>query len=272
MNTVVLTAPFDPVTQAEMEYAAAVLKRPDVDAVILAAEADGVIDQKKRLAFLKRAVRPYRKMYCASSEGLNGERLSDELIDSERIVREGAFRKAAFGIRALLAEGMDYLETAVDALCKPKRAAHSRSVAELCRTLAKIHGIDPDKAWKTGMLHDVTKAWPDDKGMALLEIYAPEIVPMAPAVYHSYTCPVFLKTVMGIEDQEILQAIREHTLGTCSGTLSKILYIADKIEPTRGYDVSKETELAKKDLDAAFKLVYMEAEQYRERRTDGGTA
>ena len=36
MNTVVLTAPFDPVTQAEMEYAAAVLKRPDVDAVILA--------------------------------------------------------------------------------------------------------------------------------------------------------------------------------------------------------------------------------------------
>ena len=74
---------------------------------------------------------------------------------------------------------------------------------------------------------------------------------------------------MGIEDRKILDAIRQHTLGDCTGPLSKILYIADKIEPTRGYDVSKETELAMKDLDAAFALVYREAEEYRERRMDG---
>ena len=269
MSTVILTAPFDPVTAAELEAAAAVLKQPGVTGVILAVEEEGVLGREARLKYLSRAVRPYRKMYCAYADDVSGSRLAEALIDSERVVREGAFRKAAPGIRAALAEGMDYLETIVDARCKPKRALHSRSVAKLCGRLAEIHGIDPDKAWKTGMLHDLTKAWSEEEGRALLEWYAPEIVPMAPAVYHSYTCPVFLKTVMGIEDREILQAIRQHTLGDCTGKLSKILYIADKIEPTRGYDVSKETELAEKDLDAAFRLVYMEAEQYRERRTDG---
>ena len=269
MSTVVLCAPFDPITDPELQAAAAVLKRPDVTAVILAAEDEGVLDVQTRLSFVKRAVRPYRRMHAALACDVSGIRLEESLIDSERIVREGAFRKAAPGIRKTLAEGMLYLDTAVDACCKPRRAAHSRSVADLCRKLAEAHGLDSDKAWKMGMLHDLTKAWPEEKGRAMLEIYAPEAVSYAPPVYHSFTCPVFLKTVMGIEDREILQAIRQHTLGDCTGPLSKILYIADKIEPTRGYDVTRETELALKDLDAAFALVYREAEEYRERRMDG---
>ena len=269
MSTVVLCAPFDPISEAELQAAAEVLKQPDVRTVILAVEEEGVLDPETRLRFVKRAVRPYRRMYAALACDVSGIRLEDSLIDSERIVREGAFRKAAPGIRKTLAEGMLYLETVVDAHCKPHRALHSRSVADLCRTLANAHGFDEDKAWKMGMLHDVTKAWSEEQGRALLKVYAPEAVSYAPPVYHSFTCPVFLKTVMGIEDREILEAIRQHTLGDCTGPLSKILYIADKIEPTRGYDVSKETELAMKDLDAAFALVYREAEEYRERRMDG---
>ena len=269
MSTVVLCAPFDPITEAELQAAAAVLKRPEVSMVILAVEDEGVLDAETRLCFVKRALRPYRRMHAALACDVSGVRLDDSLIDSERIVREGAFRKAAPGIRKILAEGMRYLETAVDARCRPHRASHSRSVAALCRTLAQVHHLDSDKAWKMGMLHDLTKAWSEEEGRALLEVYAPEAVSYAPPVYHSFTCPIFLRTVMGIEDREILDAIRQHTLGDCTGPLSKILYIADKIEPTRGYDVSKETELAMKDLDAAFALVYREAEEYRERRMDG---
>ncbi len=272
MSTAVLCAPYDPITSEELAYAAETLKKPGISRVILAVEEEGILDRRERMKLAERAVSPYRRIFCAYSEDVSGIRLSDELIDSERIVREGAFRKAAPGIVRILAEGSQYLETAVDALCKPKRAVHSRSVAELCRRLAAIHGVDPEKAWRAGMMHDLTKKWPDEKSRALLEIYAPEKTEYPSPVWHSFTCPVFLKTVMGVEDRQLLQAIAQHTLGDCTGTLSKILYIADKIEPTRGYDVSKETELAERDLDAAFELVYKEAEQYRERRMDVGTA
>ena len=74
---------------------------------------------------------------------------------------------------------------------------------------------------------------------------------------------------MGIQDEIILGAVKAHTLGTVRNDYDRILYIADKIEPTRGYDVSKEAELAMRDLKEAFALVFRESEQYRERKVNG---
>ena len=272
MNPLYISAPFDPISQKELEAILQIRRQNPSRRVVLWCETAGHAAYRTRVNWLKYAVKPYRKLTVSDlpiTEKDGMIRLDDALIDSERTVRQGAFRKAAKGIRRELAESMEYLEAIVDAHCKPNRAAHSRSVAACAKMLAECHGVDPLLAEKAGYLHDLTKAWSEEEGRAILEVYAPEIIPLAPAVYHSYTCPVYLQTVMGIQDRALLDAVREHTLGTCRSDLSKILYIADKIEPTRGYDVSKETALAKRDLDAAFRLVVLEGEQYRERKANG---
>ncbi len=269
MKTIYLHAPFDPISEAEVQAACLLSRENGVKEVILAPEADGTADKTIRFRLLKLALKPYRNLSAADTVIPESVRMKDEWIDTEARVRGGSFRLAAHGIRALLAEETWYLDTALDHCCKPRRAVHSRSVAEVCRTLAEAHGLDPVQAWKAGMMHDMTKAWTTEQSEALLRVYAPEILSYDPPVYHSYTCPIFLKQELGIQDHAILEAIREHTLGTCHSNLSKILYIADKIEPTRGYDVTEETELAMKDLDRAFQLVFREAELYRERKSNG---
>jgi len=61
----------------------------------------------------------------------------------------------------------------------------------------------------------------------------------------------------GIEDKDILEAIRCHTTGKQDmGSLAKAVYIADKIEVSRtGIDPSLRNMSLYADLDALFKAV-----------------
>lgn len=267
MSEWIVVAPFDPITEQELRW---ILRRRNelhADSVIVKPNGEGIASLAQRQEMVKRAIAPYRHL---SLHGTVREPqllvLPEELLSSEKIVRQGRYDKGARGIRKLLAESGVYFVESVNALCKPGRAAHSRSVAQVCRELASAHHLDAEQAWKAGILHDITKAWSDEAGRAFLQVYEPEKVSLNPKIYHSLTAPVFLKTVMGIQDKAILHAIRTHTLGDGHTDLDYILYIADKIEPTRGYDTRKETALAKEDLKAAFELVMKEAEDYRERR------
>ncbi len=184
----------------------------------------------------------------------------------EEKVRSGCFRYGAAGTRTLLLENGWYLNEVVHAQCSPHRAAHSISVARVCRDLAKANGVDELLAWRTGMLHDITKRMNDDEGRKILAVYEPDKLTQNVKIWHSYTAVYWLKKEMGLYDSRILSAIHCHTVGHGRTRLDWILYVADKCEPTRGYDSSKELGLAKKNLKAAAQLVYEEAESYREGR------
>ena len=270
MSTLIVEVPFDPITEAEIQWLLACRKKTHADRMLLSVSEEGTADRGLRIEMVKLAVKPYRHLQvCQNNVRGTWIELPADIIESEQKVRQGRYDQAARGTRRILAETGIYFEESVNVLCKPARAAHSRSVAQVCRELAEANGMDAEQAWKAGILHDVTKAWSDERGRAFLQVYAPDKVELSPKVYHSFTAPVFLKTVMGIQDETILQAIQTHTLGDGHTKLDYLLYIADKIEPTRGYDVTRETALAKEDLKAAFELVYQEAEEYRERRGNG---
>jgi predicted HD superfamily hydrolase involved in NAD metabolism len=56
-------------------------------------------------------------------------------------------------------------------------------------------------------------------------------------LWHSIVAPIEAKDKLGIDDDEILDAIRWHTTGKEDmSTLTKIIYIADMIEPGRNFD------------------------------------
>ena len=264
-----ISAPFDPITQEELAWILDYRNANGIREVVLVPLETGTASLADRLKMLKMAAAPYRHLSVSGRPLENGITVPEELQEGERIVREGRYDKSARGIRKELAERGTYFETSLDALCKPRRAAHSSSVAGVCREIAQVHGMDPEQAWRAGILHDITKAWSDETGKRMLEVYDPSRLELDEKTWHSFTAPIFLKTVMGIQDRKILQAIRTHTLGDGCTDLDYLLYIADKIEPTRGYDVTHETQLAKEDLKAAFDLVFKEAEEYRERRNNG---
>lgn len=72
------------------------------------------------------------------------------------------------------------------------------------------------------------------------------------------------KAEYGIMDDEIIQSIRYHTAG-CLGmsTLDRIIYLADKIEPSRSYDGIDQIRLAAyQDLDYAVAMAMKQSISY----------
>lgn len=166
---------------------------------------------------------------------------------------------------------IDEYKTLVKESLSEKRYIHSLNVAELAKELAKYNGVDTTKAYVAGLLHDITKekdeVWQDQ----ILTINNDAVKIKAPRkIKHSYTAKYYIKNELGIDDEEILDAVYNHTICMSDRKLSKIIYIADKREIGRKLDNSA-VELAKRDLDAGFKQVLNETSKYLELKKGNGT-
>ncbi len=119
----------------------------------------------------------------------------------------------------------------------PMRYEHSISVSFTCMSLAMRYGYDLEKAELAGLLHDCAKYFTEQELIAKCRKHGIELTEgelKAPAVIHAKYGAYIAQTKYGIQDQEILSAIRCHTTGKPNmGMLDKILYIADYIEPRR---------------------------------------
>jgi nicotinate-nucleotide adenylyltransferase len=115
---------------------------------------------------------------------------------------------------------------------KPQRMEHTAYVLETAIALADRFGADAKKARTAALLHDCAKYLPDD----ILLSYADTEPPMI-QILHAPAGADYARTAYGVEDPEILRAIRLHTTGDAGMTLlDKIIYLADMIEPSRSYD------------------------------------
>lgn len=257
MSSVLLSS-FDPVSQKELEAALAYRREHGAHDLYLAVSEEGVLSKELRTRLLKKALAPYRHLHV-TSEVKDAETLTP--ADEEEI-RKGEYRKAAYGIRGELIREGYYLNATAKAMCNPHRYAHTCSVAEVCRQLAAVHHMDEKKAWVMGMLHDLTKGFSDEANRKIIEIYKPEWLSISPKVWHSYTGVIYAKQSLCLEDPDIAYAMEHHTIGDGHTDWAYLLYIADKIEPLRGYDVSKQRALAEKDLKAAANLIREESKAY----------
>lgn len=144
----------------------------------------------------------------------------------------------------------------LSARLSPHRLQHSLDVAGVARNMAQNYGVDPDKAYTIGLLHDYAKGM---SGAALLalanehSLIEDEVENQVPDLLHA---PVgaYLLAELGIDDQEILQAVKVHTLGSLEmSRLDKIIFLADMIEPGRDFPGLERLQcLAGQDLDRAM--------------------
>jgi len=146
---------------------------------------------------------------------------------------------------------------------KPDVLAHVRNTAELARQLAEIHGVDPDQAELAALVHDIADRYSERELLNLADKYGIQVdltEARVPKLLHGPVGAEILRREWGIDDEEVLDAVRYHVSGTRGmSKLTKGLFVADKLEPGRDrhYGGLKGTrELAQGDLDAAILKLY----------------
>lgn len=118
-----------------------------------------------------------------------------------------------------------------------KRFAHTLAVAYTARHLAKIHHEDVRKAETAALLHDCAKCLPLKEMQRISREHAltadKEIIESG-NLLHSLAGAYLAAWVYGIDDPEVLSAIANHTTGKPGmSRLDMVVYLSDKIEPTR---------------------------------------
>lgn len=103
------------------------------------------------------------------------------------------------------------------------------------KELAERFGVNSEKAALAALIHDCAKALSNEE---LIKIIKDNNIPVSDMEIkskkplHSPVSAFLAQKELGIQDPEILDAIRYHTIGRPGMTmLEKVVFLADKIEP-----------------------------------------
>ncbi|MBR4092493.1 MAG: bis(5'-nucleosyl)-tetraphosphatase (symmetrical) YqeK [Oscillospiraceae bacterium] len=138
-----------------------------------------------------------------------------------------------------------------------KRYIHSINVADKAQKLAEIWGADEEKAYVAGLLHDICKDIPHTEQRKLIELSNKDVTDeefVIPQLWHGIAGEVYCRTILGIEDDDILNSIRFHTVARKNmSLLEEIIYLADLTSADREYpDVDYMRKLVKKDIEESM--------------------
>ncbi len=118
-----------------------------------------------------------------------------------------------------------------------QRFEHSLGVEYTSACMAIVHGCDIYNARLAGLLHDCAKCIPDNEKISIMEkAGCPPLQEELDnhSLLHAKAGAILARDEYDIEDEDILNAIRFHTVGRPNmSLLEKIVYIADFIEPNR---------------------------------------
>ncbi len=129
----------------------------------------------------------------------------------------------------------EYAKSAVS----QSRFDHSVRTAETCVKYCKKFGLDEKKGYLVGIGHDMCKALDPELLMSIaLRDGKPlsDLEKIKPGLLHGRAAAVKLQEDFNVFDPDVIEAVANHTFGfpgMCD--LSKVLYVADKIEPGRDH-------------------------------------
>ena len=115
-----------------------------------------------------------------------------------------------------------------------KRYIHTLGTANCAKELAQKFGLNSEKAYLAGLLHDCAKCFSNEKLLDIIHQHldVEECEMLNYKTLHAPVSAYIAEKEFKITDKEILSAIRWHTLGRLDMTdFEKIVFIADKIEP-----------------------------------------
>ncbi|MBD1900966.1 bis(5'-nucleosyl)-tetraphosphatase (symmetrical) YqeK [Trichocoleus sp. DQ-A3] len=118
------------------------------------------------------------------------------------------------------------------------RIKHILGVEQMSIELALHYQLDEKKAGTAGLMHDLAKYFKPSLLLQMAREEGLELDPVDeenPHLLHADVSAIVARDKFGIFDEEILQAIQDHTLGRPGmSELSCIVFLADTLEPGRG--------------------------------------
>lgn len=149
---------------------------------------------------------------------------------------------------------MDSIEKYIKKNLTEKRRKHVYGVRDTAIHLAEKYGCDVKKAETAALFHDMFRS----TDVEILDMYVrqlglPEVYVGNANLAHGPIAAVIMERDYGIDDIDVLNAVRYHTTGRAGmSTLEKVIYLADAIEPGRSYPGVKELRIIAEDsLDRA---------------------
>ena len=186
-----------------------------------------------------------------------GECVSDLVGEAvARYIRDNGLYQQDDGMKQQTADEQ-YIEI-IRSRLSDYRFHHSLCVAQEAKRLAQLHGANPDKAYTAGILHDIMKDTAPDAQLQILADYGvtlDEVEKQSPMLWHARSGEVFLRNILGVNDEDILSAVRYHTTGRAGmSRLEQVVFTADFTSADRNYpDVSVIRGLADDSLIKAIR-------------------
>ncbi|MGN0688329.1 MAG: bis(5'-nucleosyl)-tetraphosphatase (symmetrical) YqeK [Oscillospiraceae bacterium] len=153
----------------------------------------------------------------------------------------------------------DKYEELLKQLLSKKRFNHSMNVADACYDLAEKYGADKKRCYLAGLLHDVMKEENKEvqRRMTVESGLEPDPAECEAApLWHAVAGAVYIRDMLKIADEEIIRAVRFHTIGCAEmSLLEKIVYLGDMISEDRDYkDVDKFRRICYDGIDKAMSV------------------
>lgn len=138
------------------------------------------------------------------------------------------------------------LFTLLERYLSAARIAHCANTAALSYGLCVRFGCDVLAGFTAGLLHDVARELPLDTMKSFAAADGCPFRPWEieyPVLLHGRAGAVIARNEAGIENEAILDAVRDHTTGKPGmGVIARIVYVSDYLEPGRQFHAGNERE------------------------------
>ncbi len=148
------------------------------------------------------------------------------------------------------------------------RFSHILGVLEVAVEIANAHHINTTQAAVAALVHDATKYDSTIEHIGrILRSFSPQHLQEWPnPFWHCLSAVDYAKYDLGIEDQDILNAIQYHgPARKAMSPLEMLLYVADYAEPNRSFENEHIRRLAMKNLTKAMACSLSEISAHEKR-------
>ncbi len=154
----------------------------------------------------------------------------------------------------------------VSKMMSPERFEHVLSVEQTAIKLAERYNAEIEKVSIAALLHDVAKEQANEemRDLIISENLNLDLLQYGNEIWHGPVGAILAKREFYIQDKEILDSIKQHTVGAPEMSLTaQIVFVADYIEATRDFPgVEDARKLAEKSLEEAMKFKIIETIKY----------
>lgn len=179
---------------------------------------------------------------------------NDPLTISSTDVKNGHIEMLDKEVLSYITNKGIYLETLIKPRMKEKRWKHTCSVAKLAKEIAEANHLSGKEAYIAGIFHDIAKEMDYEQSLKIMQKYFPKFVDKPVPIWHQWVSRYVTEHEYLIHNETILKAIEHHTTADVHiSSVGKCVYVADKLDPLRGYDSSQQIQHCMENIHEGFK-------------------